>query len=255
MDSDDDHEYARREWKLRAGAIPGAVVLALIFHSCDTGHFVQRTALTMPLHELGHAITAWWCGFGALPTLWKTMIPEARGTVTPLLFAALNLALVARGWMTQRTWMWVLGGVLGVLQIIGTMMISEDAAYEAFTFGGDAGAMILGTALMLTFFVGQDSKLRTGGARWGLLSIGAAAFIDTAAVWWTARTDRDAIPFGEIEGVGLSDPSKLEEVHGWTTTLMVDRYVDVATLCMLTLVAVWLGAVWRARRRAQPIEA
>ena len=55
--------------------------VALAFHAWPTGHCLQRTFLSMMVHELGHAVTAWWCGFGALPGLWKTLIPETRGVV------------------------------------------------------------------------------------------------------------------------------------------------------------------------------
>lgn len=86
------------EWKLRAASVPTAIVLALMFHSCDAGHFAQRTALTMPLHELGHAVTAWWCGFAAIPTLWKTLIPETRSLFVSLLVAGANAYLLWRAW-------------------------------------------------------------------------------------------------------------------------------------------------------------
>jgi len=76
------------EWKLRAGSVPVAIALALLFHSCDTGHFAQRTALSMPLHELGHAISGWWSGYASLPGLWKTTLPETRGVVMPVLVLA-----------------------------------------------------------------------------------------------------------------------------------------------------------------------
>ena len=47
-----------------------------------------------------------------------------------------------------------------------------EVAHQWITYGGDGGAM-----------------------RWALLSIGAAAFVDTFATWWAARSDTDAIPF------------------------------------------------------------
>jgi hypothetical protein len=242
-------EDGSREWKVRAGAIPIAVVAALFFHSCETGHFVQRSALTMPLHELGHAITAWWCGYAAIPSLWKTAIPETRGMVLPLIIAALEAAMIWRGWTTDRMWLAGVGFGLAVLQFACMTMISDETASLVITFGGDAGAMILGTGLMLLFFVGgPDSKWRTGGLRIGFLCIGAAALVDTLATWWTARTDHDAIPYGEIEGVSLSDPSKLDELHGWTATQIVDRYVMVGTICIVLLVAVWAYATSRSKR-------
>jgi len=84
--------------------------------------------------------------------------------------------------------------------------------------------------------------------RWGLLVIGAAAFVDTFATWWTARRDDDVIPFGEIEGVGLSDPSQLTDVYGWTVRALIARYVALGLLCLMTLTLTWLWGIWRARR-------
>ena len=68
MDRTDDFADLELEWKLRAFAVPAAIAVALVFHAWPTGHHVQRTFLSMMVHELGHAITAWWCGFGAMPT-------------------------------------------------------------------------------------------------------------------------------------------------------------------------------------------
>jgi len=239
-------EDEAHEWKRRAGAIPGALVLALLFHSCDSGHFMQRTALTMPLHELGHAVTAWWSGFAAIPTLWKTLIPDERNMAVSVLLALATASVVWRGWTTGRTWLAAIGFGLGCCQLIATTM-TPDTAQMLITFGGDAGAMVLGTVAMLTFFAGPESRLRTGGLRYGLLGIGAAALVDTFAMWWTARHDRDVIPFGEIEGVGLSDPSKLDEWFNWTVRQIVDRYVIVGACCCLVLGVVWAWSTWRAR--------
>lgn len=227
------------EWKLRAAAIPGALLVALAFHAWPTGHFLQRTFLSMMVHELGHAVTAWWCGFGALPTLWKTMIPDARGAVW-MLVAALEIGLAAVGWKTQRLALVIAGIALAGVQLYA-MNLSADSAQAWIAFGGDGGAMVLGTLLMLAFFV---PKLREHGLRWGLLAIGAAAFVDTFATWWAARTDTDVIPFGEIEGVGLSDPSKLHDVFDWSTSTIVGRYVALGIVCLVALGAV---TAWQVR--------
>ncbi|MBA3453959.1 MAG: hypothetical protein H0T42_12765, partial [Deltaproteobacteria bacterium] len=208
---------------------------------------------TMPLHELGHAVSAWWSGYAAIPTLWKTLIPETRGVVIPLLVAGLNGFLIWRGWISNRMWLCAVGVGLGVLQFLATTA-SPSRAAEVITFSGDAGAMVLATVLIVLFFIGDaDSKLRQGGLRFGFLGIGAAALVDTFAVWWSARRDVDAIPFGEIEGVGLSDPSKLEEVHGWAIDAMVSRYVTVGVACLIACIGVWMWATWRARRDARHV--
>ncbi len=237
------------EWKLRACAIPAALVLAIGFHAWETGHFLQRTFLSMMVHELGHAVTAWWHGFTAVPTVWKTLIPEARGLLAPVLVGALEAGLIVWGWKTERYRILAIGLGLGVLQLVALGRTTVQA-HELITFGGDAGAMILGTALMMTFFAGPESRLRTNHLRWGFLVIGAAALVDTLATWWAAQRDPDVIPFGEIEGVGLSDPSRLTEDYGWTVRALVHRYTTVGALCLVALGVAWGWSVWTARRDA-----
>jgi hypothetical protein len=238
------------EWKLRAVAVPAAVALGFAFHASPTGHWLQRTFLSMIVHELGHAVTAWWCGFAALPTVWKTLIPETRSTVIPLAILALEGWLVARAWIARHTGWLIVGLGLAVLQLIGTLGSSPRRAHEAITFGGDAGAMILGTLLMLTMFAGPESALRRNQLRWGFLVIGAAALVDTFATWAAARANPDLIPFGEIEGVGLSDPSKLDEVYGWTAHQIVHRHLTVGIACFAALAAAWLYFTHTARQAA-----
>jgi hypothetical protein len=241
---------AALEWKLRAGALPVALALAVAFHATATGHFLQRTFLSMMVHEVGHAVTAWWCGYGAIPTLWKTMIPDERSRMVSLAVAVAIGWLFVRAWRAQRAWLAAVALALGVAQLVATMELSDGRAHAWIIFGGDGGAMVLGTLLMLTFFVGPSSALRTQHLRWGFLVIGAAALIDTFATWWAARSNVDAIPFGEIEGVGLSDPSQLEELHGWTTSQLVHRYAALGVACFAVLAVVWLRATWLARRAA-----
>lgn len=246
-DPGDEPDDDPGEWQRRAAAIPIALIIALAFYAWDTGRAMQRTALAMPLHELGHATTAWWCGFGALPTLWRTMIPEERGWIAPLAVALLAAGLAWRGWVRDQLAVGLAGVALGALLVIG-LSLSVDRAQLWITFGGDAGAMVLGTLLMTCMFVGPASRLREGALRYGLVAIGAAAYVGTLAPWWAARRDHDLIPFGEIEGVGLSDASKLDELYDWTSAQMVDRYVALGVACGVVLALVTAWAVWSAWR-------
>lgn len=237
------------EWKARAIAIPSALALALVFHAFPLGHFLQRTWLTMIVHECGHAVTALLFGFPAAPTVWKTIIAGDRTALVVVLVGALNVAVLVRWWLAER---WLLAGCAAAvvaLQVIGTFMLSETDAQAWIAFAGDGGALVLGTILITTFFAGRDTQIVRGALRWGFLVIGAAAFVDTFAMWWTAQSDRSGIPFGEIEGVGLSDPSKLR-AYGWSTDDIVDRYVALGVACLIVLAIVWAWQVQVARREA-----
>jgi hypothetical protein len=229
--------------------VPAAIVLALVFHAWPTGHFLQRTFLSMIVHELGHAVTAWWCGYGAVPGLWKTLIPEARGVVAPIVVLAASGGLVYVGVVTERRIVIAIGAILAAAMAIGTFALSGQTAHVLITFGGDAGAMILGTMLMMTFFVPPDHRLAVSHLRWGFLVIGAAAYIDSFATWVSGP-----IPFGEIEGVGASDPSRLVDDFGWTQSQLVHRYQWVGAVCAIALAIAWYRAVTSYGRivRASP---
>jgi len=242
-DDPDDIDY-QLEWKLRAIAIPVAFGLALAFHAWPAGHSLQRTFLTMIPHEFGHATTAWLAGYAAIPSLWKTIL-FGRGLLITALVAAGNGALIYVGWKRERNVMLGAGLALAALQLYLRTLDPRDA-HNAFTFGGDGGAMVLGTLLVLAFFAPAGSAFRKGGLRWGLLVIGAATVVDTFATWWTARTDRGVIPFGEIEGVGLSDPSKLLKA-GWSVDTIVGRYVLLGSVCVMVIAAATAWFVYRAR--------
>ena len=239
----------RLELKVTIAALPIALALGVLFHMIMPG--VQRIFFGMPIHELGHAAAAWFCGFFAIPTLWKTLVFEGRGVVTPILLAGGLGYLLFLAWRAEKmVYVAILAGLL-VLQGIGTFVIKESTAEMLFVFGGDGIGMVLAALLMATFFFGKRTQLYKGWLRWGFLCIGAAAFADMFSTWFAAQWDPDVIPFGEIEGVGDSDPVKLTQDYGWTVQQMVRRYVLVGFGSLAGLAAVYAWGVARARRKAR----
>jgi hypothetical protein len=239
------------EWKLCAAAIPAMLCIALAFHAGGIGQFLQRTFLTMPVHEFGHAVAAWLCGYAAIPTLWKTLVPESRGFVAPVLLAGGMGYMMFRAWQTEKHLLLGLGGAVLLLQSIGTFGIKEKTANMLITFGGDALGMVLATLLMASFFFGKETQLYKGSLRWGFVAIGAAAFVDMFAVWWAARRDFGRIPFGEQEGRGLSDATKLVDLFGWSADQLIRRHVMVGVCCLVALAAVYAWGVWRAWQESE----
>lgn len=241
------------EWKLCVAAIPAALAVALAFHLLTPG--LQRILFGMPVHELGHAVSAWLCGYFAIPTLWKTLtFSDSRGWLVPVVLAGAIAYGIYRAYMAEkRAYILLLVALLAV-QAVGTLGISEDKAEMLIVFGGDGMGMVLAAALMASFFVGKRTELYKGWLRWGFVIIGAAAFVDMFATWWVAQSNADVIPFGENEGSGLSDPMKLLEDYGWPTKTIVRRHVLVGVASLLALAAVYVWGVLRARRatREQP---
>lgn len=203
---DGEAEERANELKIRLFAVPAALAIALFFHSFALGQFLQRTFFSMWLHELGHATAAWLCGRPAFPGPWFTPMAAERSWV----FAALLAGALTYGAWRFRELAWLLGSLL-IVQLGCTLLLKPSTVEQLILFAGDGGAMIFGALCMAAIFVPRGSLLHRGWLRWGLLVIGAAAFVDVFALWWGARTDMDLIPFGQNEGMGLSDPSRLAE--------------------------------------------
>jgi hypothetical protein len=241
-DPTNDPEVERR---IRQLALPATLALAfLVTHSGLRG--IARTFLTMWVHEIGHAVTAWLCGFGAFPGPWLTPISEDRMLIVTLaLLGALGYAGF-RAWMT-RAWGWLGGlGLVLLLALVLTFGVRTHAARALVIFMGDGGCLLLGALLMATLYTAPGSALHRGWLRWGFLVIGAFAFADAFATWWEARHSAEGVVFGQNENVGDSDPTRLVFEFGWSETRLVSRYLSLAWVCLAALGALYLNGLRRS---------
>jgi hypothetical protein len=230
----DDSEQ-RLELRLRRFGIPVALAMAWVLVKSDLGHFVLRTFCSMWVHELGHAVAAWLCGYPAFPGPWVTLTAESRSPLlVVVLFAALAWAAF-RAWRGERLGLILAFGAVALVQLVCTLALPAPRAQQLILFAGDGGALVIGTLLMLTLYVPEGSVLKRDWLRWGFLAIGAASFADVFEQWLSARHDPDRIPFGMNEGVGPSDPSRLSDHFGWSADQLVSRYVALGCLCLLVL--------------------
>jgi hypothetical protein len=224
------------EARLRRFGIPVALAAAWLLVKTGPGHFLLRVFFGMWVHELGHAITAWFCGFPAFPGPWLTPTAQERS----YLFALVVLGLLVYGATRVRPL-----AALVALQLVCTLLLSSNRAQQLIYFMGDGGALVLGTLLMLTLYAPEGSALKRDWLRWGFLVIGAAAFADAFEQWWSARTDSDRIPFGMNEGAGLSDPSVLSDRFGWSAGQLVHAYVALGVVCLLVMAGVYVYGLRR----------
>jgi hypothetical protein len=235
---------AIKELKYRMFALPLALLVARLI--AGTGLRMAAGMLAMVLHESGHAITAWLTGRWAVPLLWVTPHGEERSWWIVL---AVTAAIVFAGywaWKAER-WGWVLAASAALILQLTALSLPAGALI---VFFGDGGAMVLATLLMATFYSPRESAIyKSWGLRWGLLVIGALSFMHVFLLWTGPLED---IPFGEIEGVNLSDPSLLTELYGWPVTQMVDRYVRLGTVCLVALFALYVWGLLSTYLEVRP---
>jgi hypothetical protein len=216
------------ERRFRMFAIPVALAIAWAFVHAGFVHMLLRTVFSMWIHELGHAVAAWLCGRFAFPGPWFTPVGSGRSIVVVVLVAAALGYGVVRLWRGRKGWAVFLLLLLPV-QLYCSFGLSGRDVDVLVIWSGDGGCMVIGTLLMLSLYARKDSKIRVGWLRWGFLVIGAAAFADGFATWWAA------IPFGENEGRGLSDPTVLVFQQGLSVSGLVRSYVWVGLACLAVL--------------------
>ena len=249
-----DLEDARHELRLRLFALPGMLLVAwLLIHSPMWGR-LMRIFLTMWVHELGHAVSAWFCGFPSIPGPWVTTTWDEPSLVVTALLATGFMTLVFRGFVTKQRVLVAAGATGLLLQFVGTGLLPFSSARQLIIFGGDGGQLVLGTLLLTTLYAPRESSLRQGWLHWGYMVIGAAAFTETFSQWWATRRDFSLIPFGSMEGVGLSDPSKLVEQYGWGELQLIHRYNALGLACLAGLALLYTVGVVRARAALQRLE-
>ena len=234
-------ESDSHERLLRAVAIPLALLPARFLVRTSPG---MVRMITMWVHESGHAVMAWLCGFPAFPGPWATTVAPERSLFFTLGLVAALAVGGYRAWQLHRAfWVLAAGGTV-LLLLFCTVRINHVNARQLITFGGDAGCFVLGTLMMLTVYAREDHPIRQNQIRWALLVIGALAFMDAYTVW---SGPIDALPFGEDEH-GISDPSVLTEMDGWNVLMLIRRYLGVAHACFAALAVVYVAMLFRSGR-------
>ncbi|HWE22920.1 MAG TPA: hypothetical protein VG496_03170 [Myxococcales bacterium] len=234
------------EARLRAWAVPIALLLSWLLVKTGPGHTIVRIFCSMWVHELGHASAAWLSGYPAFPGPWLTLTAESRSVLLAALVFAGLAYLAVRCWVLERRVAAAAASVAILAQLFCTAGLRPDSARVFIVFMGDGGCLVLGSLLMATFYAPEGSVFRRGALRWGFLGIGAASFSDAFEQWCSARTDPDRIPFGANEGVGPSDPSVLFDTFHWSATNLVHRYVALGIVCLAALACLHVVMVRRA---------
>jgi len=234
-------DEARRELHYRLFALPAALIGAHLVVSVMPG---AVRMLAMWIHECGHAVTAWLCGFPAFPGPWFTPVFPDRSRVLTVMLVGLIGFGGFRAWKKRQWVLVVSGAALLIVQFIFTARLYSDQAQQLIIFGGDAGCFVLGSVLIATFYANREGAIYQNSLRWGFLVIGALAYMDAFAVWSHGAAN---IPFGENEN-GLSDPSVLTELYGWTIQQLLDRYYHLAIFCLVALAVVYTAGLAQAQQ-------
>ena len=165
-----DESDAQLELRLRTWAIP--VALASAFFLVWAVPSLVRIFLSMWVHELGHATTAWMCGYLAFPGPWLTPTASRQSLLFELLvLGALGFG-VFRAFRQERPGLARALIAVAALQLFCAALLGPARQRQLIVFMGDGGCLVIGTLLMLSIYTRAAAQ---GWLRWGFLGIGAAA--------------------------------------------------------------------------------
>ncbi len=234
------------EWHNCLFAVP---LMLLGAWACQHWHVfdgLQRIVFGMPLHEMGHAVTAWLSGHNAIPTFWFTHTSTEQGYSCALLLLGIYAVLLRYGYRTRQRYWYALVAALFVLQMFLTFVINRVTADMLIIFGGDGMGMVLATFMMSTFYMGKETQLYKGSVRWGLLFWGAAAFMDMFMAWWQGQYDISRVGYGTTGGA-YTDAYLLINAYAWNWHDMINWHLDVGYVCLLALAVIYALGLWQAK--------
>ena len=226
-------------------ALPAMLVIAMLVQITGFLAGMQRIVFGMPVHEMGHAVTGWLCGFNSIPSLWVTVSSGERGYISSIVVLTALLMLARYALMNKKPAWLIPAIIIFLIQIYGTLIISENTADMLITVGGDAMGLILATVLMVIFYLGKDTQLYKGSLRWGFLAIGAAAFMDIFTPWY--NRDISAIGYG-MTGNIHTDSFKMINIHLWQWDSLFTLHNTIGYSCLLAVVCAYCLGMKQANR-------
>jgi Zn-finger nucleic acid-binding protein len=249
----DAPDFASLSLPQSAFALPVALAVAWLLRASGVAGLVLGGA-RIPLHELGHALAAWFCGFSALPIPFgMTWLGDARAVSVWLLLAVGLGAAVWRLFRAgERAWAGLFAALL-VLQQFATWATTDSTRRLLITFGGSAGELLLSATLVALFHARLPARLRWDQARWIALFVGAFILVNQTLLWREARLNHELIPWGSVMGED-GDMQRLERDHGWAPSRIAMRYAAFAHASCALAATAWitsLGASWRRRVAAR----
>jgi hypothetical protein len=202
--------------------------------------------LKMWTHESGHAVTAWLCGYTAVPTPWITFRSAGRVPIATVLLAAALAFGAYVAWRVER-WFWVAASAVTLVLLLAGNLRTAYQAGCLITFGGDAGSFVISTMLMATFYARPESTVRQKQLRWALLIIGAITFMSTYATW-AGGFEKIVHWIDDIDERGPTDLAKLTQYYGWAIGEMQARFLKVAHFCFVAMAAMYTAGIVQAMR-------
>ncbi|MCA9580987.1 MAG: zf-TFIIB domain-containing protein [Myxococcales bacterium] len=237
---------------LNLGAPPVALLLAL---------FLVTTGIGFPpaqimIHELGHALPAWFSGRAALPlpigfTTWK----EDPSWFTIACLSFLIGIFLYRSIRERRPYGIVLGLILLLGQLYFSFVVSEYRSKMWIVAGGVIGELVISTFLILSFHNRLPDRIRWDFWRFVALVPATITYLSAMQLWIGVRNHTRSLPMGSImgrPGDGSGDLERLFGEYGWAPQQLIRICLGLGFLGGLLILGNYTYQVlkWIVRRES-----
>jgi Zn-finger nucleic acid-binding protein len=230
----------------RLGA-PLAIGFGVAFAATSPGRFFG-SLLSMPFHELGHALASWLGSRFALPLPFFTVWSNSQSLLFGLALAALLGGFGLRSWREGRRFGLVLALALLALQLWLSCFMPARQSLMLQILGGALGEIALGALVLVAFHFPLPDRLRWDFWRWPALLPGGVCFGHALLLWIGAARDARRIPWGAAIGdESDGDMNRLVRDFGWSAAGLARFYLTAACLALLLIGAAYAMALGRSR--------
>jgi Zn-finger nucleic acid-binding protein len=233
--------------------VPLALALGFAFCATRVGQFFG-SLVSMPFHELGHALASWLGSRFAVPLPFFTVWSNDRSLPFGLALAGLLGWLGFHSWREGRRFGLVLAGALLAAQLGLSCFVSARASLMCQILGGGLGEIVLGGLVLVAFHFPLPARLRWDFWRWPALLPGGVCFGHAALTWIAAARDARRIPWGSAIGdESDGDMNRLVHSFGWSAAELARFYLGAVCLSALVIGAAYVLALgrWRAQGMAR----
>lgn len=193
------------------------------------------------IHEIGHAVPAWFSGRAALPLPFGlTFVNEDPSWFVSVCLLFLLGVFGYRSYTEGRKFGMVLTALLVALQVYFTFILSPFRSLMFVTFGGVAGEFVVSALLIMSFSHTLPDRLRWDFWRFFVILPAMVTLLSAIKLWVDISDKIATMPMGSMYGVpgdGQGDLEKLMDRFGWSADQITNICVMIGVASALVLVA------------------